>query len=439
MAEDPRKRVPKPPADKSFDRHIQSDAARISFMREHGMLDDGPEAAYVPLRWVPANPYNPRPQQSVEMSLEDAHRAESIGATHSLYTTADGLPALPGRTMGSVVPPPLQRYKSKRRVEGSGSVMGISGPNGVGLAPRVKRVWPAPAATGGDANGVDNSVEVHRDYAPAAARRPSGRPIKSAPAPSMSILAGSGASGQEGWDAFSDAFREGPREFVDAVQGGGVWDWADPNKNGLNASIANTGAQLKDFGEKAKNEFVNPDSDLRSKIAPVLLSVAGAPEAAAALEVANQVQRSARGHGAGAEGSGMWDWADPNKNGLNASIANTGAQLKDFGEKAKNEFVNPDSDLRSKIAPALLSIVHPEAGEALAAANDMQRSMQAPQEEEEEVEGGGGAPMKKRRARAPKVPTMEERIALLQYKSAKKGVRLTRKKARDMIVSGAVF
>lgn len=48
---------------------------------------------------------------------------------------------------------------------------------------------------------------------------------------------------------------------------GGDWmqqirDAFDPNKNGLNASIADTKAKFDDFGRKVKNEFENPDSKL---------------------------------------------------------------------------------------------------------------------------------------------------------------------------------
>lgn len=92
----------------------------------------------------------------------------------------------------------------------------------------------------------------------------------------------------------------------------------------------------------------------------------------------------------------MWDWADPNKNGLNASIAHTRDALDPAKNgvtaafnKVGNEFTNPNSDLahfgqavgheftddtslmRSKILPGVLGAMSaiPIVGEAAMAAN----------------------------------------------------------------------
>jgi hypothetical protein len=48
--------------------------------------------------------------------------------------------------------------------------------------------------------------------------------------------------------------------------GGAWWDFLDPNKNGVAAAF-------QDFGAKAKNEFVNPESVLRGKVLPVAAKV----------------------------------------------------------------------------------------------------------------------------------------------------------------------
>ena len=73
--------------------------------------------------------------------------------------------------------------------------------------------------------------------------------------------------------------------------------------------------------------------------------------------------------GGGLSGAGIWDWADPNKNGLNASIADTGRKIKnEFTnpnsllaqgvKKVGNEFTNKDSVLRSKILPEASKIAN---------------------------------------------------------------------------------
>jgi hypothetical protein len=59
------------------------------------------------------------------------------------------------------------------------------------------------------------------------------------------------------------------KEFAKGMcdaRGGAWWDFLDPNKNGLNASIEDTKHKFDDFGAKVKNEFVNPDSVLRQGV-----------------------------------------------------------------------------------------------------------------------------------------------------------------------------
>ena len=59
------------------------------------------------------------------------------------------------------------------------------------------------------------------------------------------------------------------KEFAKGMcdaRGGAWWDFLDPNKNGLNASIEDTKHKFDDFGAKVKNEFVNPDSVLRKGV-----------------------------------------------------------------------------------------------------------------------------------------------------------------------------
>ena len=93
--------------------------------------------------------------------------------------------------------------------------------------------------------------------------------------------------------------------------------------------------------------------------------------------------------GGGLSGAGIWDWADPNKNGLNASIADTGRKIKnEFTnpnsllaqgvKKVGNEFTNKDSVLRGKILPEAAKIANvvtpflagiPGVGEAAEALN----------------------------------------------------------------------
>jgi hypothetical protein len=111
-------------------------------------------------------------------------------------------------------------------------------------------------------------------------------------------------------------------------------------------------------------------------------------------EISGIVKGGGSGRGPSTSGGGMWDWADPNKNGLNASIAHTrdvldpqkngvaqafdpekngvkvamddaGAKIKNefdnpdsfLNTKVKNEFVNPDSILRSKVVPGIAPVL----------------------------------------------------------------------------------
>ena len=57
------------------------------------------------------------------------------------------------------------------------------------------------------------------------------------------------------------------------LHGGAWWDFLDPAKNGLNASVADTKAKFEDAGKKIKNEFENPDSKLRKVADPVIAKV----------------------------------------------------------------------------------------------------------------------------------------------------------------------
>lgn len=67
----------------------------------------------------------------------------------------------------------------------------------------------------------------------------------------------------------------------------------DPNKNGFNASIADTKAKFEDFGQKAKHEFEDRDSLLRGTILPTataaLSAVPGMEGVAMAVDAANSL------------------------------------------------------------------------------------------------------------------------------------------------------
>ena len=54
------------------------------------------------------------------------------------------------------------------------------------------------------------------------------------------------------------------------LHGGAWYDFLDPAKNGLNASVADTKAKFEEAGKKVKNEFVNPQSKLRGELLPKL-------------------------------------------------------------------------------------------------------------------------------------------------------------------------
>lgn len=57
------------------------------------------------------------------------------------------------------------------------------------------------------------------------------------------------------------------------LHGGAWYDFLDPAKNGLNASVADTKAKFEDAGKKIKNEFENPSSKLRQVADPVIAKV----------------------------------------------------------------------------------------------------------------------------------------------------------------------
>jgi hypothetical protein len=57
------------------------------------------------------------------------------------------------------------------------------------------------------------------------------------------------------------------------LHGGAWYDFLDPAKNGLNASVADTKAKFEDAGKKVKNEFENPSSKLRTTVDPAIAKV----------------------------------------------------------------------------------------------------------------------------------------------------------------------
>jgi len=57
------------------------------------------------------------------------------------------------------------------------------------------------------------------------------------------------------------------------LHGGAWYDFLDPAKNGLNASVADTKAKFEEAGKKIKNEFENPSSKLRKVADPVIAKV----------------------------------------------------------------------------------------------------------------------------------------------------------------------
>jgi hypothetical protein len=127
------------------------------------------------------------------------------------------------------------------------------------------------------------------------------------------------------------------RSSSDKKRGG---DWQedlrnafDPNKNGLNRSIADTKAKIDASNAKIKNEFTNPNSKL----------------AQFGRKVKNEFE-------------------------------NPDSKLAQFGKKVKNEFVNPKSVLREKILPVAAKIapfVAPELAPFITGAQQVNQAAQS--------------------------------------------------------------
>ena len=310
----PAKRVAPPTADKSYDRHIADNGRLTQWLREAGMLDDGPAPdTKEPLR-VQAYAANPHLGTAVSVPFSTLVKRQGAVRDYAhLYTTENGRPAVTGVHKGP-----------------SGGVY--------------------YTATAGDAS----------------------------------------------WHG-REAFKRGPKAMREVMgRGTGMWDWADPNKNGLNASIAKTAAALdpnqngvaaaldpnkngvaaafdpaqngvNDLGDKIKNELVNPDSDFRSQIAPGLLEDVAGPAGPLIMEGVNALQRAA----------------------TNGTFTN-GPQ--NFFDRVGHEFTSADSDLATKILPAAVHAATGVDADIVRDGIQAAASLAAPPEEEQEepeAEGGG--------------------------------------------------
>jgi len=119
-----------------------------------------------------------------------------------------------------------------------------------------------------------------------------------------------------------------------------IRDAFDPNKNGLNASIQDTGRKIQQSNEKVKHEFVNPKSVLRSKVLPILATVAKflpIPVVSQALMGAQAVNAGAQALGFGLKKKGGWSQEAKDRAKARARAPNSHAsKVKAYMKKNKS-------------------------------------------------------------------------------------------------------
>ena len=140
-------------------------------------------------------------------------------------------------------------------------------------------------------------------------------------------------------------------------KGGAWWDFLDPNKNGLSASVqrsnsaianefTNPNSNLANFGKKVGNEFTDPNSVLRKDVLPIAGDVASilamavpgvGPELSLGIKAVQMANRANKV--AGLLGVGKRKYNNPFKGGKMPSMKQMQnmAQLAQLGYSLKNK------------------------------------------------------------------------------------------------------